>query len=82
MSNIDIAQLKHGELDEAADLASKAFISTPLVKVVIRGNGEKQLKGIKKGMKQLLGHPTGDVLTAKLYKQLAGVMRMVKWPDC
>jgi GNAT superfamily N-acetyltransferase len=82
MDKINIAPLKNGELEEAAELASKAFIPTPLVKAVMNGGGEKQRKGLQKGMKQMLSHPTGDVLIAKQDAQLVGLMRMAKWPDC
>ncbi len=82
MEKIDIEHLEKGELEEAAELASKAFITTPLMKVVMNGDGEKQRMGLQKGMKQLLGHPTGDVLIAKQGTQLVGVMRTAKWPDC
>ena len=59
MGEIVIAYLEEGELEEAAELASRAFIPTPLVKAVMIGDGEKQRKGLQKGMKQLLGHATG-----------------------
>ncbi len=82
MDKIAIAHLIDEEVEEAAELASKAFIPTPLVKRMMNGDGEKQRKGLQMGMKQLIGHPKGEVLIAKQDEQLAGVMRMVEWPDC
>ena len=82
MGEIGIANLEEGELEEAAELASRAFIPTPLVKAVMNGDGEKQRKGLQKGMKRLLGHATGNVLIVRQEARLAGVMRMVTWPDC
>jgi ribosomal protein S18 acetylase RimI-like enzyme len=82
MGEIDIANIEEGELEEAAELASRAFIPTPLVKTVMNGDGEKQRKGLQNGMKQLLGNAAGNVLVARQEGQLVGVMRMVTWPDC
>jgi len=82
MGEIDIANLEEGELEEAAELASRAFIPTPLVKAVMNGDGEKQRKGLQKGMKRLLGYATGNVLVVRQEARLVGIMRMVTWPDC
>ena len=73
MGEIDIANLEEGELEEAAELASRAFIPTPLMKVVMIGDGEKQRNGLQKGMKQLLSHATGNVLVARQEARLVGV---------
>lgn len=82
MDAIEISRLDTGDLAEAADLASKAFISTPLVKAVMLGAGEKQRLALRSGMKRLLGHPGGEVWVAKQETQMVGVIRMAKWPDC
>ncbi|UCG68739.1 MAG: hypothetical protein JSV09_13185, partial [Thermoplasmata archaeon] len=82
MSEIKIVPLQSNELDEAAELLSKAFINTPFTGKIMGGHTEKHRKQLQMGFKMMLGKKPGTVVVAKENGNMVGVMRMVKWPDC
>ncbi|UCF07871.1 MAG: GNAT family N-acetyltransferase [Thermoplasmata archaeon] len=82
MSEITIVPLQPDEIDEAADLLSKAFINTPFTGKIMGGNTEKHRKQLKMGFKTTLEKKPGTKIAAKDREKMVGVMHMVKWPDC
>jgi ribosomal protein S18 acetylase RimI-like enzyme len=80
--NITIEPLKSNEIDEAADLLSRAFILTPFSAKVAGGKSEKHRQNLKIGFKGMLNKKPGLKFVAKLNGKIVGVMRMAKWPDC
>lgn len=82
LAEISIVPLQTSEIDEAADLLSKAFINTPFTGKIMGGHSEKHRRQLKMGFKNMLAKKPGIKIAAKDGDRLVGVMRMVKWPDC
>jgi GNAT superfamily N-acetyltransferase len=82
MNEIRIVPLQTSEIDEAADLLSKAFINTPFSGKIMGGHTEKHRKQLKMGFKAMLAKKPGTKVAAMDGDEMVGVMRMVKWPDC
>lgn len=81
-NNISLESLKSNEIDEAADLLSKAFILTPFSAKVAGGQSQKHRKMLKKGFKIMLEKKPGLKYVAKQNNKIVGVIRMTRWPDC
>jgi ribosomal protein S18 acetylase RimI-like enzyme len=79
---IKIEPLKSNEIDQAADLLSRAFILTTFSAKVAGGKSEKHRQILKIGFKNILNKKPGLKFVAKLNGKIVGVMRMTMWPDC
>lgn len=82
MSEIRIVPLQPDEIDEAADVLSRAFINTPFTGKIMGGPSERHRKQLKMGFKAMLAKKPGTKVAAMDGERMVGVMRMVKWPDC
>lgn len=81
-NNIVIEPLKPDEIQEAANLLSKAFILTDFSSKVAGGQSEKHRRMLEIGFKTMLDKKLGKKFVAKDNSKIVGVMRMTKWPDC
>ncbi len=80
--HIVIESLKPDEIQEAANLLSKAFILTEFSSKVAGGQDEKHRRMLEIGFKTMLDKKPGKKFVAKDNGKIVGVMRMAKWPDC
>ncbi len=78
MARIIIEPAQPRELAEAAVLLSHSMIVLPETKVVFRGRRDRLERFFKIALVRL----PGRVLLARDDGKIAGVMRMVEWPQC
>lgn len=78
MTSVRIEKAMPNELPEAAFLASRAMIDLPENKIVFSGRRHR----MEAVFRILFTNCPGRVLLAKKGDSIAGVMRVVEWPEC
>jgi ribosomal protein S18 acetylase RimI-like enzyme len=79
---IILEPIQSDEITEAGELLGGAFITTPVVRTVLRNPSEKKASKVSKMFHMMLKGMGGDVFVAKENGEILGVMRMAESPGC
>ncbi len=76
MTRFQISFMEQSDIQEAANVLSRAMLNNPHHIGVFQGNGEKQRMGIENMFFELFNSLPGVVFLAKKNEKIIGVMRM------
>jgi ribosomal protein S18 acetylase RimI-like enzyme len=76
MASVQISFMEQRDIQEAANVLSRAMLNNPHHIGVFQGNGEKQRMGIENMFFELFNSLPGVVFLAKKNEKIIGVMRM------
>jgi ribosomal protein S18 acetylase RimI-like enzyme len=76
MASVQISFMEQRDIQEAANVLSRAMLNNPHHIGVFQGNGEKQRMGIENMFFELFNYLPGVVFLAKKNEKIIGVMRM------
>jgi ribosomal protein S18 acetylase RimI-like enzyme len=81
MERVNIGTLGENEIQEAAKVVARAMGPTPFPMAMCQELNKSE-RVMETTVRVIFAHSPGQVLIAKKDRQVVGVLRMVKWPQC
>ncbi len=86
MKNLDrtikIREMQRGDLAQACEVESQAFITSPTTLAVVEGNQEAARRLVRIGSAGRFKFMSGKVIVAELNGKIIGAMHIAEWPGC